>query len=124
MTQHSGGITPARELEIIVDADGVDDTTTVISKGRGRDRDHVTVPVSTAQFRQSVERNVAALREIFERVAGTDSAFPLREVQISFEVSAKGGFQLIGTSEVAGKGAITLVFGAADAGPAARRTDG
>ncbi|MFI6108188.1 hypothetical protein [Streptomyces sp. NPDC051310] len=118
MTVYSGDdrkpVRPARELEILVDGEGVDSSAEVVFKGRRGVRDVAAVSVATEHFRESVERNVAALREIFERVAEPGSAFPLREVQVSFEVSAKGGFQLIGTSEVQGKGAITLVFQAPD----------
>ncbi|MER6994587.1 hypothetical protein [Streptomyces sp. NPDC000410] len=106
---------PATTLEIIVDADELDEEPGTRTKGlRRTGRDVAAVPVPTEQVAANVESAVAALRGIFDRVARTDSAFPLREVQVSFEISAKGGFQLIGTSEVQGKGAVTLVFGAAD----------
>ncbi|WP_171114305.1 MULTISPECIES: hypothetical protein [unclassified Streptomyces] len=75
-----------------------------------------TVAMRSEQLRENLERTVQSLREIFERIADSEGNFPLKEVQVSFEVSAKGGIRLIGTSEVAGKGGITLVFGPRDRG--------
>jgi hypothetical protein len=37
-------------------------------------------------------------------------SFRLKEVTLNVEVTAEGGFQLIGTATVGGKGAITLTF--------------
>ncbi|UUN28692.1 hypothetical protein [Streptomyces sp. FIT100] len=111
-------VLPAPRLEILVDAEGLDELDQPgggLTKGfRRPGRDTIaSVTVATDHVARNVESAVAAVRQIFERVAHADSAFPLREVQVSFEISAKGGFQLVGTSEVQGKGAITLVFGAA-----------
>ncbi|MFF8830538.1 hypothetical protein [Streptomyces sp. NPDC015131] len=115
LQNHGRPVLPAPGLEILVDADSVVEADGTETKGRGRRaaRDAVTsVFVPTEEFGRSVEGAVAALQSVFERAAAAGSAFPLREAQVSFEISAKGGIQLIGTSEVQGKGAITLTFGA------------
>ncbi|MFJ9371882.1 hypothetical protein [Streptomyces sp. NPDC101455] len=85
------------------------------TKGFLRNRDgfeFATVQVRTEQLKVNIERTVEQLRSIFEGLAENSQRFPLTEVQVSFEVSAKGGIRLIGSSEIEGKGGITLVFSA------------
>ncbi|MFC8623291.1 Pepco domain-containing protein [Streptomyces anulatus] len=107
-------------LEILVRADDTEDVGASGNRGgtkgirRRNGTDLASVPVRVEQLRESLEGTVAALRDVFGRIAETSGQFPLKEVQVSFEVSAKGGIRLIGTSEVEGKGGITLVFGARD----------
>ncbi|WP_455753187.1 Pepco domain-containing protein [Streptomyces chartreusis] len=87
------------------------------SKGlrrQGSTSDFTAVTLSSERLRDSIESTVGALRDIFDRVAESSGRFPLKEVQLSFEISAKGGIRLIGTSEVEGKGGMTLIFGTRD----------
>ncbi|WP_255954965.1 Pepco domain-containing protein [Streptomyces odontomachi] len=111
-------------LEVLVRADEVEDHGAPGMRGgtkgllRRDGGELASVSVRVEQLKDSLEGTVAALRDLFGRVAGTEGRFPLKEVQVSFEVTAKGGIRLIGTSEVEGKGGITLVFGARDQGAA------
>lgn len=106
-------------LEVLVRADEVPDVPTSGqgTKGllRGRDGfEFAAVKVRTDQIKANLEKTVEELRSIFESLAEANQKFPLKEVQVSFEISAKGGIRLIGSSEIEGRGGITLVFGAKD----------
>ncbi|MCW8099509.1 Pepco domain-containing protein [Streptomyces tauricus] len=82
----------------------------------GRSSEFTTVTVRSEQLRDNLERTVDTLKDMFERIASSGGKFPLKEVQVSFEISAKGGIRLIGSSEVEGKGGITLIFGTREQG--------
>jgi hypothetical protein len=105
-------------LEILVGADDDEEAGNAGTKGlRRRGRGSAELRVATVpaeRLRDNLEHTVATLRGLFDGIAAERSSFPLREVQVSFEISAKGGIRLIGTSEVEAKGGITLVFGARD----------
>lgn len=87
--------------------DGDDDTMGLFRHG---DREVALRDIPVAALRASVRRTLAGLRGVFEDVADETGRLRLREAQFNFEVSAKGGLNLIGTSEIATKGAITLIF--------------
>ncbi|MER5644151.1 hypothetical protein [Streptosporangium sp. NPDC002524] len=68
------------------------------------------IPIAVLQ--DSLRKTVGGLRELFDEIAESGGRMPLKQAQISFEVTASGGIALIGTSaQLAGKGAITLTFG-------------
>ncbi len=68
------------------------------------------IPVSVLQ--NNLTQTLESLRVMFEIDSGTDGRLPLKQVEVSFEVTASGKIALLGTgAEVAGKGAITLTFG-------------
>ncbi|MGW0807164.1 Pepco domain-containing protein [Nonomuraea sp. NPDC002799] len=68
------------------------------------------IPVAVLQ--ENLRRTIGNLRELFDEVASAGGSLPLKEAQITFEVTASGGITLIGASaQTAGKGAITLTFG-------------
>jgi hypothetical protein len=67
------------------------------------------VPFDTAELAASLKGLYAQLGEVFagmREVAG----FELQQVEIGLEISAEGGFNLIGSAKAGGKGAITLSF--------------
>lgn len=67
--------------------------------------------VPLAALRENLKNTMALLGGLIEEAIATGGTLPLREVQLSFEVSASGGINLVGTAQVGGKGAITLTFG-------------
>lgn len=72
------------------------------------------VPIDTAELAVSLRGLTSQLGDLFvgmREVAG----FELQQVQVGLEISAEGGFNLIGSMKAGGKGAITLSFA-----PAAR----
>lgn len=87
--------------------DGDDETMGLFRRG---DREVALREIPVAALRASVRRTLAGLRSVFEDAADEAGRLRLCEAQFNFEVSAKGGLNLIGTSEVATKGALTLIF--------------
>ena len=75
--------------------------------GRGRAAD--LVPLNTEELAASLRELTGELGKLFgdiRRVGG----FELQQVQVGLEISAEGGFNLIGSAKAGGKGAITLTF--------------
>ncbi|MEV6007810.1 hypothetical protein AB0M29_13460 [Streptomyces sp. NPDC051976] len=72
--------------------------------------DAVLRAVPLGPLRKNLATTVDALQEIFREVAARDGALPLAEAQLSFEVTASGGIQLIGTGQVQGTRGLTLTF--------------
>jgi NTP-dependent ternary system trypsin peptidase co-occuring protein len=66
--------------------------------------------VPVAALRQSLRQAMGTLRSVFEEVADAPGRLRVREVHVAFEVSASGGVRFVGTTEVAGRGTITLVL--------------
>ncbi|MFE1318604.1 hypothetical protein [Kitasatospora phosalacinea] len=77
----------------------------------GRDREAVLRRVPLGPLRKNLTETVDALQTLFEQVAERGGPLPLKEVQLSFQVSASGGVQLVGSSQVQGTRGITFVFG-------------
>ncbi|MEU6931971.1 hypothetical protein [Streptomyces sp. NPDC046385] len=68
------------------------------------------IPVSV--LRDNLQRAVNGLQDVLGTISVPDNGMPLRQAQVSFEVTASGGIAFVGTSaQVAAKGAITLTFG-------------
>ncbi|RBM19852.1 hypothetical protein [Streptomyces sp. PT12] len=68
--------------------------------------------IPVAVLRENLRRTVSALHEVLDGITVPEGGMPLREAQISFEVTATGGITLMGTSaQAAARGAITLTFG-------------
>ncbi len=76
------------------------------------------VPFDTAELAESLRALSTQLGDLFGGLRAV-AGYELQEVQVSLEVSAEGGFNLIGSAKAGGKGAITLTFAPdADSGPA------
>ncbi len=68
--------------------------------------------IPVAVLRENLRRTVGSLRELFDEIAAAEGGLPLKEAQITFEVTASGGITIVGANaQAAGKGAITLTFG-------------
>jgi len=98
---------------IVVEDDDGDDPR---EKGLFPRRDEVVVRVreiSVAAIETNLRKTIAGLSHIFDQIDRDGARLPLRQAQVSFEVSANGGISLVGSSLQSGvKGAITLTFGA------------
>ena len=69
--------------------------------------------VPIAVLRENLGQVVAGLRSLFDELGEQSGGLALKEAQISFEVTASGGVQLIGVGAHIGRsGAVTLTFGA------------
>ncbi|WP_433890120.1 Pepco domain-containing protein [Streptomyces sp. CA-111067] len=72
--------------------------------------DAVLRSVPLGPLRKNLAATVDALQEIFNDVIARGGSLPLAEAQLSFEVTASGGVQLIGTGQVQGSRGLTLTF--------------
>lgn len=67
--------------------------------------------IPIAALRENLTKTIGGLRAMFDEISAGGGTLPLKTAQITFEVTATGGITLVGTAQVAGKGAITLTFG-------------
>ncbi|SHM30715.1 Pepco domain-containing protein [Actinacidiphila paucisporea] len=72
--------------------------------------DPVLRAVPLGPLRRNLAATVDALQEVFRDVAARNGTLPLAEAQLSFQVTASGGVQLIGTGQVQGTRGLTLTF--------------
>ncbi|MQY14494.1 hypothetical protein SRB5_46620 [Streptomyces sp. RB5] len=75
-----------------------------------RDSDAVLRSVPLGPLRKNLADTVEALQTIFAEVSQRSGTLPLAEAQLSFQVTASGGVQLIGTSQVQTGRGLTLTF--------------
>jgi hypothetical protein len=69
-----------------------------------------TIPITVLQ--ENLAATLDGLRKLFPAKSYDDTSLVLKEVQVSFEVTATGKIALLGTSaELAGRGAITIILG-------------
>ncbi|PNV31907.1 hypothetical protein C1708_05925 [Streptomyces sp. DH-12] len=75
-----------------------------------RSGDAVLRSVPLGPLRQNLTEAVDALQAVFADVAACGGTLPLAEAQLSFQVTATGGVQLIGTGQMQGTRGLTLTF--------------
>ncbi|MFE6159896.1 hypothetical protein ACFQ7F_13405 [Streptomyces sp. NPDC056486] len=81
------------------------------SKGLfNRDGDAVLRAVPLGPLRKNLADTVDALQQLFKKVAERDDTLAFAEAQLSFQVTASGSIQLIGTGQVQGTRGLTLTF--------------
>ncbi|MEU8957323.1 hypothetical protein AB0C93_23810 [Streptomyces sp. NPDC048518] len=81
------------------------------SKGLfSRDGDSVLRSVPLGPLRKNLAETVDALQQVFKDVADRDNTLAFAEAQLSFQVTASGSIQLIGTGQVQGTRGLTLTF--------------
>ncbi len=66
--------------------------------------------VDADRLRRSLSEFSASMTEVLRDLKRVGE-IPLKEVQLTVEVTAEGGVALIGTAKAGAKGAITLTFG-------------
>ncbi|AGP61315.1 Pepco domain-containing protein [Streptomyces rapamycinicus] len=100
-----------RTLPFWVEATDEDDHADYDSMGLfNRSGDAVLRSVPLGPLRQNLAEAVDALQEVFADVANCGGTLPLAEAQLSFQVTATGGVQFIGTGQVQGTRGLTLTF--------------
>ncbi|PAZ13345.1 hypothetical protein CLM62_26000 [Streptomyces sp. SA15] len=75
-----------------------------------RDGDAVLRAVPLGPLRKNLADAVDALQRIFQEVADRGGPLPLAEAQLSFQVTASGGIQLVGSGQMQGSRSLTLTF--------------
>ena len=73
------------------------------------DDETAPVPIPLDHLKANMEAACRQVSQMLEDVRSVGQ-FRLSEITLQVEISAEGGVQFIGTSKVAGKGAITLKF--------------
>ncbi|MFF3249118.1 hypothetical protein ACFYWY_36565 [Streptomyces sp. NPDC002870] len=66
--------------------------------------------VPLGPLRKNLTEAVDALQQLFTDVAARGGPLPLREAHLSFQVTAAGGVQFIGTAQMQSSRGIVLVF--------------
>ncbi|MFI7318928.1 hypothetical protein [Streptomyces venezuelae] len=95
----------ATDEDTDLDAPGAD------SKGLfSRDGEAVLRSVPLGPLRKNLAETVDALQQVFKEVADRDDTLAFAEAQLSFQVTASGSIQLIGTGQVQGTRGLTLTF--------------
>jgi hypothetical protein len=101
-------------LEFLVADDDVEPGGTAGTMGlfrrRPGDVEIRSVSVSVDRLQASLVKAAATLASMLDSVAEATNGLKLREAQVKFEVTASGGVRFIGTTEIGGTGAITLIF--------------
>ncbi|MCX5328083.1 hypothetical protein [Streptomyces sp. NBC_00140] len=76
----------------------------------GNRQEAVLRGVPLGVLRKNLTDAVDALQQVFADVAACGGALPLREAQLSFQVTAGGGVQFVGTAQMQSSRGIVLVF--------------
>lgn len=76
----------------------------------GNRQEAVLRGVPLGVLRKNLADAVDALQQVFADVAARGGALPLREAQLSFQVTAGGGVQFVGTAQMQSSRGIVLVF--------------
>ncbi|MGW0845552.1 Pepco domain-containing protein [Streptomyces sp. NPDC002787] len=66
--------------------------------------------VPLGPLRRNLAEAVEALQQVFAEAAAQGGTLPLREAHLSFQVTASGGVQFIGTAQAQRSHGIVLVF--------------
>jgi hypothetical protein len=75
-----------------------------------RNGEAVLRSIPLGPLRKNLTEAVDALQGLFADITARGGTLPLREVQLSFQVSASGGVQFVGTSQMQSGRSIVLIF--------------
>jgi len=91
------------------DEDG-NDSLSIFGGGNSGNTGPVLRSVPLGPLRKNLAETVDALQQLFADAAARSGTLPLAEAQLSFQVTAGGGIQLVGTGQMQGTRGLTLVF--------------
>jgi hypothetical protein len=99
------------EDDVDLDMDDDEDGDTMSIGGRRARRGQPALrSVPLGPLRKNLAETVDALQQLFADAEARGGTLPLAEAQLSFQVTASGGIQLIGTGQMQGTRGLTLVF--------------
>ncbi|MFJ2651736.1 hypothetical protein ACIO1C_34055 [Streptomyces sp. NPDC087420] len=110
MTEHTSDQTEGQTLPFWVDVVEEDEDGNAMGGLFGHGGEAVLRSVPLGPLRKNLADTVDALQKVFQEVADRGGALPLAEAQLSFQVTASGGVQLIGSGQVQGTRGLTLTF--------------
>ncbi|MFJ6558145.1 hypothetical protein ACIQNT_38895 [Streptomyces luteogriseus] len=100
-------IEPSLPFWVTVAEEGDDDSLSLFGN---RNSEPALRSVPLGPLRKNLAETVDALQQLFADAAGDGGTLPLAEAQLSFQVTASGGIQLIGTGQMQGTRGLTLIF--------------
>ncbi|MCX3286626.1 hypothetical protein OR263_07860 [Streptomyces sp. NEAU-H22] len=106
-TSEAEAIEPSLPFWVTVAEEGDDDSMGLFGNGSG---EPALRSVPLGPLRKNLAETVDALQQLFEDAAARGGTLPLAEAQLSFQVTASGGIQLLGTGQMQGTRGLTLVF--------------
>lgn len=112
--RNSGADMTGQTLSFLISIDDAEPTFAGGEKGifRRSGEEGVVREIPVMVLRENLQRAVSGLQQVIGAIDIPDGGMPLKQAQVSFEVTASGGITFVGTSaQVAAKGAITLTFG-------------
>ncbi|MGW1957602.1 Pepco domain-containing protein [Streptomyces sp. NPDC001920] len=92
------------------DQDGLHDDGDSMGLFGGGDGEARLRSVPLGPLRKNLAEAVDALQQVFTEAAARGGPLPLREAHLSFQVTASGGVQFIGSAQTQRGHGITLVF--------------
>ncbi|MFB7272825.1 hypothetical protein [Streptomyces sp. NPDC056244] len=110
ITDQAEGPTLPFWVDVVEDEDSGDGNAMGGLFRHGSDGETVLRPVPLGPLRKNLADTVDALQKVFEEVANRGGTLPLAEAQLSFQVTASGGIQLIGSGQIQGTRGLTLTF--------------
>ncbi|MET9391547.1 hypothetical protein ABZY20_14220 [Streptomyces sp. NPDC006624] len=102
-----GALEPSLPFWVTVTEEGDDDSMGLFGRGNG---EPVLRSVPLGPLRKNLAQTVDALQQLFEDAAARGGTLPLAEAQLSFQVTASGGVQLVGSGQMQGTRGLTLIF--------------
>ncbi|MFF6949276.1 hypothetical protein ACFZAD_11520 [Streptomyces iakyrus] len=106
-TSEAEVVEPSLPFWVTVTEEGDDDSMGLFGNGGG---EPALRSVPLGPLRKNLAETVDALQQLFEDAAARGGTLPLAEAQLSFQVTASGGIQLLGTGQMQGTRGLTLVF--------------
>lgn len=93
-------------LEVVTAVEVDPERTKSIRSGAARG----VVELNVGRLRDSLAAEIDKLREVFNGVADAVDGFAVDEVTLALEISAEGGFRLLGSATVAAGATITVTL--------------
>ncbi|MDN0194164.1 hypothetical protein [Streptomyces sp. S.PNR 29] len=106
-TNDHEALEPSLPFWVTVTEEGDDDSMGLFGSGNG---EPALRSVPLGPLRKNLAETVDALQQLFADASAHGGTLPLAEAQLSFQVTASGGIQLIGTGQMQGTRGLTLVF--------------
>ncbi|MFF7019077.1 MULTISPECIES: hypothetical protein [Streptomyces] len=78
--------------------------------GNGNDGEAVLRSIPVGPLRKNLAETIDSLQQVFADIADRPGTLSLSEAQLTFQVTATGGIQLIGTGQMQSGRGLTLTF--------------